>query len=175
MKMKTIAIGLIVICGSILILNIIFGVRANYQYKNSIESYWSLSEKSATISKKAEYMDKFVAAIQQQGFEGQYNSSFYKTPNNSYDQNFEALRSLQQRLHEIEGMDIRSFEYQTAIQQITAQEQGEADAMTSVFQGLWYKNHYVMLWNWVAYVQILSVIIVLIIAIILLLASYDNF
>lgn len=44
-------------------------------------------------------------------------------------------------------MDANSFQYNTAIQQITQQEQGEAIDMLSVFQGCWYKENYILLWG----------------------------
>jgi len=44
-------------------------------------------------------------------------------------------------------MNPESFAYQTAIQQITEQEQGQACLMLSVFKDCWlYKYHYT-LWN----------------------------
>ena len=51
-------------------------------------------------------------------------------------------------------MNVASFEYQTAIQQITAQEQGEAQAMLEVFSGIWWKNNYIFLWEWVAVLEV---------------------
>ena len=51
-------------------------------------------------------------------------------------------------------MNVASFEYQTAIQQITAQEQGEAQAMLEVFSGIWWKNNYIFLWDWIAAVEV---------------------
>ena len=49
-------------------------------------------------------------------------------------------------------MNVQSFAYQTAIQQITQQEQGEAQYMLKVFQGSWMLIHYWYLWNWLSYV-----------------------
>jgi len=44
-------------------------------------------------------------------------------------------------------MDINSFAYQTAIKQITEQEQGEADKMLAVLEGCWLKVNHYWLWN----------------------------
>lgn len=52
------------------------------------------------------------------------------------------------RLREIQGMDVNSFEYQTALQQITQQEQGEASAMLEQIKGAWVLGHYWYLWDW---------------------------
>jgi hypothetical protein len=57
-------------------------------------------------------------------------------------------------LDEIQKMNVASFEYQTAIQQITAQEQGEAQAMLEVFSGIWWKNNYIFLWEWIAGLEV---------------------
>jgi hypothetical protein len=127
----------------------IFAIKASYQYEAIIESMWSLADKSSTIPAKAQYVDRFVDALDQQGFGGKYNAIIFPTPDNSYDQNYAALKTLQSRLHEIATMDITSFQYQTAIQQITAQEQGEAHKMLNVFEGVWRKEHYPFLWNWI--------------------------
>lgn len=119
-----------------------------FKYKQQVGSYWSLADKSSSIEKKSEYIDKFVGAIEKQNLGG-HNAIFLETPDNSFEQNLEALKTLQQRLHEIKGMDVTSFQYQTAIQQITEQEQGEANEMLSVLEGVWTKENYFLLWNWV--------------------------
>jgi hypothetical protein len=90
---------------------------------------------------------------------GRYNAIFLKTPDNSFDENLIAIKTLQSRLKEISLMDVKSFEYQTAIQQITAQEQGEAQPMLQTFKQTWYLVHYPYLWNWIAVVQIIFVVI----------------
>lgn len=122
-------------------------VRGGFQYEAQVGSYWSLADKSSTIEQKALYIDRFVNALAEQNFYGQHDAMFYPTDDNSFDKNFQALNSLQTRLHEIQGMDIKSFEYQTAIQQITAQEQGEAQPMLDIFKNVWWKNHHWTLWG----------------------------
>lgn len=52
-------------------------------------------------------------------------------------------------------MKVTSFEYQTAMQQITGQEQGEANEMLSVFKGVWYKENFILLWNWIGITQLI--------------------
>jgi hypothetical protein len=171
--MKTTGIILTITTTVLLILSIAYGIIGTYQYENRFESYWSLADKSSTITKKAEYIDKFVNVLDRGDFKGKYNAIFLTTPNNSFDQNFEALKTLQKRLHEISGMDVTSFEYQTAIQQITGQEQGEAQAMMNVFDGIWWKDAYPLLWNWIGIVQVILCLILLIVGI--MLWSYDDF
>lgn len=152
--MKVVGIILVVLVCVFVILDITIGVYGWYRYSRDIGSYWSLAEKASTINQKADYIDKFVQALEGQGMSGQYNAVFFQTPDNSFDKNMEALKSLQTRLCEIKTMDITSFQYQTAIQQITAQEQGEANEMMGVFRGIWWKTHYLLLWNWMLIVNV---------------------
>jgi hypothetical protein len=146
-----------------LVVMIFFTTIGNYHYERDYESYWNLSVKASTIQQKAMYIDKFVAGFKGKGFEGDYNAVFFKTPDNSFDKNLEALQSLKTRLDEIQKMNVASFEYQTAIQQITAQEQGEAEAMLEVFSGIWWKKNYIFLWEWIASVEVLICITLIII------------
>jgi len=152
--MKATCIILTVVCSVILILDIAVGIIGSYQYEKDFASYWNLADKASTIPQKAQYIDKFVDALAESELVGKHNALFLITLDNSFDLNLDALRSLQLRLHEIETMDVTSFEYQTAMQQITAQEQGEANAMLSVFRGVWWKTHHLFLWNWICAVQV---------------------
>lgn len=124
-------------------------IRASYEYENNISAEWTLADRSSTIPAKRQHLDKFVTVLENSGLQGSNNAIIYPTAENSFDNNFAALKTLQSRLHEIETMDVRSFEYQTAIQQITAQEQGEANSMLAVFAGCWYLKHYPLLWEWI--------------------------
>lgn len=123
-------------------------VRGEYEYEAYLGSHWSLADKSSTIPQKSAHINRFVSALEAQKFEGMHNATIYLTPDNSFDRNLDALRSLQSRLREIQGMNPSSFEYQTAIQQITQQEQGEAQPMLEVFYGVWWLKHHSWLWNW---------------------------
>ena len=122
-------------------------VVADYQFKRDIQAHWNLADKSSSINEKARHMDNYVLALEGIHAEGEYNALWFKTQDNLFDTNMDALKSLQTRLHEISTMDVASFEYQTAIQQITQQEQGEAGEMLSVFRGIWYRHNHPMLWK----------------------------
>lgn len=138
------------------VLALIWGVRevrGAYEYDSTVESYWELSDKSSTLVQKSTYLDQYVAALQKPDAFADYDALIYKTPNNSYAQNMVALLSLQGRMHEIQKMDASSFAYQTAIQQITAQEQGQAHEMTSTFEGCWFLRNHVTLWGWIDFVM----------------------
>lgn len=165
--MKTLRILLtsFVITASLLLISLM--IISDYQYETKIQSYWELADKASTIEKKSEYIDKFVKALEDSKLNGKYNAIFLTTPDNSFDANLEMLKTLQTRLHEIQLMDIKSFEYQTAIQQITQQEQGEALNMLAIFHSIWLKDNYILLWDWIFIIEIL-IILVLIASIIFL-------
>jgi hypothetical protein len=122
--------------------------QADNEYSNFAGSYWELSDKASTLTQKSSYLDQYVAALETPGKFAANNATIYRTPNNSYEQNMVALKSLQGRMHQIQGMDESSFAYQTAIQQITAQEQGEAHGLTSTFEGCWFLQNHYFLWGW---------------------------
>jgi vacuolar-type H+-ATPase subunit I/STV1 len=135
--------------------DIVVGVVASYQYSKEYASYWELSVKASSIEKKIEGIDKFVHALDNAKLNGKHNALVLKTPDNSFDENLAALKSLQLRLHDISKMDIKSFEYQTALQQITQQEQNEAEGMLGELKDIWFLNNYFILWNWIGILQVL--------------------
>jgi predicted negative regulator of RcsB-dependent stress response len=122
-------------------------VYATYRWNKELYSYWNLADKSSTLSAKSDYIDKFVEALEKEKL-AEYNAIFLKTPDNNVKNNLEALKTLQKRLHEAKSMDINSFEYQKAIEQITAQEQGEAKEMIETLKGGWLLANYPYLWAW---------------------------
>lgn len=129
---------------------IVDDVHADYVYDNTIGSYWELSVKASTLEQKSTYLNSFVAALDTAHLSG-HDALVFETPDNDYDQNLIALKSLQQRMVEIKGMDVKSFEYQQAISQITAQEQGEAEHLLGIFRGVWYKQYHPLVWNFYAF------------------------
>lgn len=161
---KTIAIIITMISIIWLVTTIVSAVIANYEYDKTISSYWELSDKASTITQKSLQIDKYVIALENSHLWGQYDAIVFKTPDNSFDENFIALQTLQSRLHQIDTIDANSFQYNTAIQQITEQEQGEACAMLSVFKGCWYKTHYLFLWDWIATIQVILTLLIMTIA-----------
>lgn len=158
--MKTLGIIIIVLSSLFIVGLAVNAVRTDYIYKKEYSSYWNLADKASTIPQKSEYIDKFVFALESSNLQGTHDAVFLKTPNNSFDGNLEALKSLQLRLKEISKMDVSSFEYQTAIQQITAQEQGEAHEMLRIFRFCWYLHYHPLLWKWISALSIMFAIFV---------------
>ena len=130
---------------------------SSYHYEKSYSQLWQLADKSSTIPAKQEYISQFLTALKDgkaRGDFADYNAIFLKTPNNSFDSNLKALETLSHRLTEIQNMNPSSFEYNTAIQQITAQEQGEAGAMLAEFNGCYLLNNYLLVWGWIGFVAV---------------------
>lgn len=148
-------------------------VLADYEYTNNIGSYWNLAEKASTLEAKSEYLDKFAAAIEAEHLSGN-NAVFLRTPDNSVEQNLAVLRTLQTRMKEIKGMDVTSFAYQQAIQQITAQEQGEAQNLLSVIEGSWYLKNHLFLWDWIDGLKWLALILFAALSVICLIAGWND-
>ncbi len=148
------------------VLLVVYGcsdLQANYEYQSHIGSFWDLSVKASTLDVKADYLDKFVVAIEAADLHGN-DAIIFPTPNNSVEQNIAALQSLQHRMHEIRAMDPTSFQYQTAMQQITAQEQDEAHDMLGVLEGRWYLSHHLFLWGWISGLCYVALIVVVCVA-----------
>jgi hypothetical protein len=146
------------VCGLWLVVFIRANVLADFEYSNQFESYWNLSVKASTLQQKSSYLDQYVQALESTRM-AEYDALYLKTPNNNVQQNFVALKSLQNRMHEIIGMDPSSFQYQQAIQQITAQEQDDAKEMLGVFEGAWYLEHHFYLWSWVGLIYGFALIV----------------
>lgn len=116
------------------------GIKYENTWHSKYDGYWTQADRSSTVEAKSEYVGKFVDALEEGNSKGEfasYNALWKQTPQNSFKLNLEALKSLKERLDDIKEMDPKSFEYNTAIQQITQQEQGEAGPMLEVFQGCW--------------------------------------
>jgi hypothetical protein len=127
---------------------IIGGVDCSQTYAREYQSYWDLAERASTITAKCDYIDSFATRLGNSGLAGTYDARVYKNRGNAFDDNYAALKTLQSRLHEIKKMDVASTQYQFAIQQITAQEQGEAASMMKILYGCYVNTKYPRLWEW---------------------------
>jgi len=152
--MRVFGISLFVL--SLVWFGIIIGknINGDYQYEKQYGAYWSMSYKVSTIPEKAKYIDMFVDKLERSPFKNDYDAVRYKTMNNSFNYNFEALKTLQKRLHDIEKMDITSLQYQMSIAQITAQEQ-DTKKIVGVIEGIWWKNNHFCYWGWMETINIL--------------------
>lgn len=118
-----------------------------WEYKNKAGNLWELADKASTIEQKSAYLDAFISKVESFGLSGCNSNLYYQTPSSGFNQNLIALKSLQLRLKKIKNMDENSLAYQTAIEQITAQEQGEAGNILYVIEECYYKKNYYSYWN----------------------------
>lgn len=128
-------------------------IVTSYHYEKQYSQHWSLADKSSTIPAKQKHIADFVAALERGNANGQFaghNVIFMQTPNNSFEANLTALKTLSQRLSEIQEMSPSSFEYNTAIQQITAQEQGEANQMLDTIESCYVLAVNPAVWKWIS-------------------------
>lgn len=151
---KNIKIAIILLSASILlgIYQIKSLIIGNYRFEKDYLQFWELSDKSSTIPAKQKYISEFVLTLEngyKKGDFSSFNAIFLKTPNNNFEANLNALRTLSQRLIEIQEMDPKTFEYNTAIQQITAQEQGDAHKLIGIIKGCYFLNNYFIVWDWI--------------------------
>ena len=149
------------------------GIIANYKWENTYASAWYLGIKQSSIADKQKYVLEFKdTLLANKANFSENNAIFLATPNNSFDKNLQALDSLSSRLTQIQSMDPTSFQYNTAIEQITKQEQDEAGAMIGVFEGCWYLHNYPYLWNWIGRVIMVSCVVAMFAGGIMLLAFW---
>lgn len=143
-------IGTLLIAASLIFalargINHLIGLPA--EANREVGGHWILADRASTIKQKSEHIDLFIEALKKMELENLNASYFWPQPNLDFNLNLLALESLQKRLHAIIKMDENDFAYQMAMQQITAQEQGEAKEMIDVFYSCWLqKNHYTY-WN----------------------------
>lgn len=137
-------------------------VRSHYTYDAAYGNLWALADRSSTIAAKQQYIAQFSAALEAgyaRGDFSRHDAIWLKTPKNSFEANLSALKTLSDRLSQIQGMNPSSFEYNTAIQQITAQEQGEASAMLETFHNCFDLANYPMAWGWISGVIAVAAVI----------------
>lgn len=163
-------LGLAILLG---VLMAVAAVRADYEWKNEYASSWSLADKSSTLRDKASHIEAFVSRLEASGLTGSHDAAIFKTPDNSFDKNMDALRSLRSRLREMQEMDPTSFAYQTAMQQVTEQEQGEAGDMIGTIRGCWMKRTHPTLWGWWNILIVLGLLCAAFVGAVLLAAAYD--
>lgn len=175
MREKGWIIGIVIMVLSIVIMGVHTKgcVSTYYSYENDIGSYWDLADKSSTLNAKSDYIEKFIAALKKSKH-SEFNAVIYKTPTVNFNNNIKALQTLSDRLKIVSKMDQTSFAYQTAIQQITGQEQGEAREMLDVFSGCYFLENYPVGWNWICGIIILGYCILFIVGLVMVIV-YDYF
>lgn len=144
--MKLFSIFLLFASAFLMSIQVVSCVKGDYNYEKQLGSYWELADKSSTLSEKSIYITKFLDSLKASKH-SDYGSVVLQTPSESWELNIRALQSLKDRLEKIRTMDEKSFEYQTAIQQITAQEQGDAKALIGHIKEAWCIENYPLFSN----------------------------
>lgn len=164
--MKTLGLIMFIVGAFLAVVQIKNVILREYNYEKKYTQAWELADKSSTIPAKQKYIQEFLTALQtgkERGDFASHDAMFLKTPNNSFDANLKALQTLAERLTQIQSMNPSSFEYNTAIQQITAQEQGLANEMLGVFKGCYTLNNYFFIWDWVGVIILLVTAVLIIV------------
>lgn len=151
----------LLIIGIVLLGTLIFqSVKEYYDFKTNYKSYWELSDRSSTLQAKEQYISKFIEQIENNKDKfAEYNAVIFKTPQSSFKNNLKAVETLRDRLISIQGMNETDFAYQTAIQQITEQEQGEAQSMLRDIEGAFILKSYPLIWGWYGIISVLASLI----------------
>jgi hypothetical protein len=167
------------VCGLILaVIGIVSAIAENYTWTRDYYSFWSLADKASSIPAKQQKLEEFYKCLvngRERGVFASNNAKFLITPDNSFDTNLQALKTLVDRLEEIKQMDPTSFQYNTAIQQITAQEQGEAKAMLGVFEGCYALVNYPIAWEWFGGIFWTFVVVLLLVSCIGFIVALDHY
>lgn len=143
---KTMYGTILIVLGILFCISCIYsGVTSSYEYNNKFGYLWEMSDRSSTLSAKEQYISQFVDALNSSRQQFADNGNlFFQTSATSFDSNFKAVITLGDRLREVGQMDPTSFQYNTAIEQITAQEQGQADDMIHVFRNCYSLKNYIL-------------------------------
>jgi hypothetical protein len=174
------AIGILIVIAALVIggCQIRSQIISSYRQEKQYGQFWSLADKSSTIPAKQKYLRQYVDALRggyQNGQFASYDAVWLQTPNNSFEANLHAVETLADRLDQIQSMDITSFQYNTAIEQITKQEQGEASSMLHVFSGCYELSNYPIIWGWIGGITCGAWIVFLIVGIVTTIIGLDDF
>lgn len=156
--MKSPGIMMVLTALFFVVVQVIKEVQVGYRFERDYYSQWELSDRASTIKAKREKLTIFLDSLSKSKEFADHNAVWLKTDANSFENNLAALRTLVVRLEEIQNMPTDSFQYNTAIQQITAQEQGEAKAMMAVFSGCYALENFPTTWSWICGVAWLGII-----------------
>ena len=111
-------------------------------------NHWTMAERASTIEAKTEKVTKFYQSIMENRQDFSSSSAlFWKNQDNNLGNNLVSLKTLVDRLADIQKMNVSSLEYQMAIKQITENEMDQASEMINVIKGSWCMNNYFMTYN----------------------------
>ena len=137
------AIGWILVCLSVLIVGASLAcglIYALYSYNVNVSQYVQLADDASTATQKLVYLQKYEEAIHKHI--ARNDARFIFTRERwTRDKQLEILATLQTRLQEAAAMNPLSFEYQTAINQITGQEFDHAlQDINKIIEDCWFRQ-----------------------------------
>jgi hypothetical protein len=91
-----------------------------YEIKQKM-AYLNLADDASTPAKKAEYLGKFIEAMEKTNLP-EHAAFWWKTSENCIADQLSVVKSLKERCDELVGKDPESMGYATGIQQVTGQE-----------------------------------------------------
>jgi len=119
---------------AMLILIVIYGISAYlfyYNYGNTVESYYDLSNDASTATLKLSYLTTFKDKLTELHLTTGQSAIIFPTPYTSTDEQTKILDSLIDRLNKTSSMNESSFEYQQALYQISRNEFCEGTDQTT--------------------------------------------
>jgi hypothetical protein len=130
---------------SLLFLMLATNAYINYKWKCEAEQYMLLADDASTADIKLLYLRQYRRAIEQKVTRNDARYIFTQE-RLTRDAQLGVLATLICRLEQISTMDAKSFEYQTAMQQVTGQEFDHAMTdVDGVFKDCWRRQS---IWRW---------------------------
>lgn len=137
---------------------------ASFSYKQNVESYLSMADDASTASLKLEHLLEYKKSVLKV-VKGNDARFIFKTPQTKKAAQMAILDSLIDRVSTTAEMEPDSFEYQTAMNQITGQEfRGTINSTNKMFFGMYSRQNG---WNsflWMNGIWLITLLIVLLAA-----------
>ena len=108
---------LVIIAVTFIVMACINSPYKGYKFNQKIGSYCELSYEASDIDKKIEYFDKCITKLNDEDYKG-YAVWWFKKPTDKMSEMYAVANSLQLRMHNLQGMDKASFEYQKGLEQV---------------------------------------------------------
>lgn len=133
----------------------------SYFYKVKIGQYLSLSDDASTATKKLEYVNEYVDAINKQ-IDKDDARFIFKQERLTKTAQLVILSTLKQRLEETTRMNPESFEYQQAMAQISGQEYDHTlDSIDNIIHSCWFRQNmfvvFILWFGWAVYIVLTCV------------------
>ena len=140
--MKKIAIIWLIVLIILIATSVLGTVIANYRYETDLGGYYVRACTAANAKLMNSHLGEVEQAFRDKGWTTGYTVYVFKTPENDLSLIFEQLLDFRARLTSISEMDVQSFEYQKALEEVT-----DALLMWGRSFNLGHKFYLFLLWN----------------------------